>query len=123
MGLGLGNSRQKFQYLPEVAGDSIFAIIGEELGFVVSLLLVVLFIWLLIRIIRTASHAPDMFGYLLASGIGVWLVGQFFINAGAMLGLMPLTGLPLPLISYGGTSMMAAMAAMGIVVNISKQTQ
>ncbi len=121
LGLGLGNSRQKFQYLPEVAGDSIFAIVGEELGFVVSFLLVVLFIWLFIRIMKIARQAPDQFGYLLATGIGVWLMGQFFINAGAMLGLMPLTGLPLPLVSYGGSSMMIVMAALGVVVNISKQ--
>jgi len=122
-GLGLGQSRQKFQYLPEVAGDSIFAIMAEELGFVLMLILIVLFLWMFIRMIKIAERAPDTFGYLLTIGIAVWLTGQFFVNVGAMLGILPLTGLPLPLISYGGTSMIAIMAAMGIVVNISKQTQ
>ena len=121
-GLGLGYSKQKFQYLPEVAGDSIFAIMAEELGFVFMLILVVIFIWLFIRIIKTANRAPDFFGYLIAVGAGVWIVGQFFVNIGAMLGLLPMTGLPLPLISYGGTAMISSMAAMGIVVNISKFT-
>lgn len=121
-GLGLGHSLQKFQYLPEVAGDSIFAIMAEELGFVLMLILIMLFLWMFIKMIKIAEKAPDFFGYLLTIGIAVWLTGQFFVNIGAMLGLLPLTGLPLPLISYGGTSMLTMMAAMGIVVNISKQT-
>ncbi len=121
-GLGLGHSKQKFQYLPEVAGDSIFAIIAEELGFVLTIILIMLFLWMFIRMIKTAKHAPDFFGYLLTTGITIWLAGQFFVNIGAMLGILPLTGLPLPLISYGGSSMIIIMAAMGIVVNISKQT-
>ena len=73
--------------------------------------------------IKISNKAPDFFGNLLITGIAVWLGGQFFINVGAMLGILPLTGLPLPLISHGGTSMMVVMAAMGIVVNISKQTR
>lgn len=122
-GLGLGNSRQKFQYLPEVAGDSIFAVMAEELGFVLMLALIVAFLWMFIRLIKVARGAPDNFGYLVAIGVGAWIVGQAFVNIGAMVGLLPLTGLPLPLISYGGTAMAITMAAMGIVVNISRFTQ
>ncbi len=121
-GLGLGHSKQKFQYLPEVVGDSIFAVMAEELGFVIILALMVVFLVMFIRMLKIAGRAPDFFGYLVAVGVGVWIVGQFFVNIGAIVGLLPLTGLPLPLISYGGTALMATMAAMGIVVNISKYT-
>jgi cell division protein FtsW len=120
LGLGLGHSKQKFQYLPEVAGDSIFAIMAEELGFLIMTILIVAFLWMFARITRIANNSPDLFGKFVAIGIATWIVGQFFVNVGAMLGLMPLTGLPLPLISYGGTAMISTMAAMGIVVNISK---
>ncbi|HRY63331.1 MAG TPA: putative lipid II flippase FtsW [Patescibacteria group bacterium] len=122
-GLGLGQSKQKFQYLPEVAGDSVFAIMAEELGFIIMTIFIILFLWLFWRIMKTAMKTPDTFGHLVAVGVGVWILGQFFVNVGAMLGLMPLTGLPLPLVSYGGTSMMALMAGMGIVANISKYKQ
>lgn len=119
-GLGLGLSRQKFQYLPEVAGDSIFAIIAEELGFVFTLGLIVLFVFLALRGLKIAKRAPDGFGRLLAIGITSWFVFQAFINIGAMLGLLPLTGIPLPFISYGGTAMTVGLAAAGIMANISK---
>ena len=122
-GLGLGQSRQKFQYLPEVAGDSIFAIMAEELGFVVMLILIILFLVLFYRMLKIADKAPDFYGKLVAVGVASWLVGQFFVNIGAMLGILPLTGLPLPLISFGGTAMMTSMAAIGVVVNISKYTR
>jgi cell division protein FtsW len=123
LGLGLGQSKQKFQYLPEVAGDSIFAIMAEELGFIIIVIFIVLFFMIFWRMIKIASKTEDFFGHLVAVGIGVWILGQFFVNVGAMLRLVPLTGLPLPLVSYGGTAMMVMMAAVGIVVNISKQTQ
>ena len=103
-------------------GDSIFAVMAEELGFIVVVALIVVFLMMFYRMIKIAKGAPDFFGYLLTIGVGVWIIGQFFVNIGAMVGLLPLTGLPLPLISYGGTAMMASMAAMGIVVNISKYT-
>jgi len=119
-GLGLGHSRQKFQYLPEVAGDSIFAIMAEELGFVAMVLVLVLFLFLFYRIIKISLSAPDIFGKLLGAGVGVWIISQFFVNIGAMIKLLPLTGLPLPLVSYGGTAMAALMAAIGLVVNISR---
>jgi cell division protein FtsW len=122
-GLGLGLSRQKFQYLPEVAGDSIFAIISEELGFIFSALLIVAFIFLAIRGLKIAKTAPDSFGRLLAIGITSWFVFQAFINIGAMVGIMPLTGIPLPFISYGGTALTVALAAAGIMANISKYTR
>ena len=122
-GLGLGHSEQKFQYLPEVAGDSIFAVMAEELGFVLILAVIVAFLWLFVRMMKVAKNAPDMYGNLIAVGVATWLVGQFFVNVAAMLRLMPLTGVPLPLISYGGTAMMTAMAGIGIVVNISRYTR
>lgn len=119
-GLGLGHSKQKFQYLPEVAGDSIFAVMAEELGFILMAVLIILFFLIFYRMIKIASKTPDFFGHLVAVGVGVWIVGQFFVNIGAMLGLLPLTGLPLPLVSFGGTAMMTTMAALGIVINISR---
>lgn len=122
-GLGFGHSRQKFQYLPEVAGDSIFAIIAEELGFILSAALIVLIIFLAVRGFRIAKNSPDNFGRLTAIGIISWFVFQAFINIGAMLGLLPLTGIPLPFVSYGGTAMTVGLAAVGVLVNISKHSR
>jgi cell division protein FtsW len=119
--VGLGHSSQKFNYLPEPAGDSIFAIIGEELGFLGVLVVVSLFVLIAMRGLRIAKNAPDMFGRLLAVGLTVWVVFQAFINISAISGLVPLTGIPLPFISYGGTSMMFLLISMGILLNISKQ--
>ena len=122
-GLGLGHSIQKWKYLPEIIGDSIFAIIAEEFGFIGAGFLVFLFVFLAWRGLRIAKNAPDKFGYLLAGGIIGWLFFQAFINMAAICGLVPLTGLPLPFVSYGGTALVVAMAAAGIIVNISKQTK
>ncbi|MFA6428297.1 MAG: FtsW/RodA/SpoVE family cell cycle protein [Candidatus Buchananbacteria bacterium] len=122
LGRGLGYSRQKFQYLPEVTGDSIFAVIGEEMGFLFSAGLIIAFLVLFARAIKVARRAPDKFGELLAVGIISWIIGQAFLNISAMLGLMPLTGVPLPFISYGGSALLAGLSAMGILVNISRQT-
>lgn len=119
-GVGFGQSRQKFQYLPEVSADSIFAIMGEELGFIFCALFVAALVVFLIRGLKIASAAPDFFGKILATGIAGWLVFQAFINIASMLSLMPLTGLPLPFISYGGTALTTTLAACGILVNISK---
>ena len=121
-GVGLGQSRQKFQYLPEVVGDSLFAIIAEELGFIIAALVVILFLVILVRGFRIAARAPDDFGKIIAVGVTVWIVGQAFLNMGAMLGLLPLTGLPLPFLSYGGTSMVMTLAASGLLLNIAKQS-
>ena len=120
-GRGFGHSRQKFAYLPEVAGDSIFAIVAEELGFMISVMLVIAFIFLIIKTFKIAANCKDPFGRLLAIGIVSWFVIQAFANIGAIIGILPLTGIPLPFISYGGTSLMVCLAASGILVNISKQ--
>lgn len=122
-GRGLGASRQKFMYLPEVSGDSIFAIIGEETGLVFSSVLVLLFLYLFYRGYLIARAAPDNFGRILAIGIVTWLVIQAIINIGGIINFMPMTGVPLPFVSYGGSAMLAALAAVGILVNISKQTR
>ena len=121
-GRGLTHSRQKFQYLPEVYGDSIFAVIAEEMGFLFSTFLLILFLIFFSRALRIAKNASDKLGQLLAAGLTAWLVGQTFLNVGGMLGLLPLTGLPLPFISVGGTALVASLAAAGILVNISRQT-
>jgi len=119
-GLGYGHSRQKFQYLPEVSGDSIFAIVSEEMGFLVATLTIVLFLIFLWRILEIAKHAPDPFAKYVVVGIGAWIVIQAFVNIGSMVALMPITGVPLPFISYGGTSLAISLAAMGVVLNISR---
>jgi cell division protein FtsW len=122
-GLGFGHSRQKFDFLPEASSDSIFAVIGEELGLIGVMLLVILplaiFVW---RGLRIAKNAPDVFGRLLALGLTVWIGWQAIINIGAISGLLPLTGVPLPFISQGGTSLVFVMIAAGVLLNISRQT-
>jgi len=122
-GLGLGHSIQKWRYLPEPIGDSIFAIAAEELGLIGAGFLVILFILLAWRGFKIAKKSPDRFGYLLAGGIISLLFIQSFINIAAISGLIPLTGLPLPLISYGGSAMVFSLAGLGILVNISKYTK
>lgn len=122
-GLGLGHSRQKFLYLPEVTGDSIFAVIAEELGFVGSIAVIALFLAFFWRSMRIARRAPDAFGKLAAIGAGGAITLQAFINMAAMLGVLPLTGLTLPLVSYGGSSLIVTLVAIGILLNISKQSR
>lgn len=119
-GVGYGHSRQKFQYLPEVAGDSIYAVIGEEMGMIVAVLVLVMYLWFLFRTLKIASEAPDKFGKYVATGIGAWLVLQAFVNIGSMVAIMPMTGIPLPFISYGGTSLAVSLWAVGVVLNISR---
>jgi len=121
-GVGLGHGRQKFNYLPEPVGDSIFAILGEEMGLIGCAFLIILFLILAWRGFTIAKNAPDMFGRLLATGITTWFVFQAFINIAAISAMIPLTGIPLPFISYGGTALIFSMGAMGILLNISKQT-
>jgi cell division protein FtsW len=123
LGRGLGESRQKYMYLPEVSGDSIFAIIAEETGFFISSLLILLFFGLFWRGYVVAKRAPDDFGRILAIGIVSWLAIQAMVNIGGIIGLMPMTGVPLPLVSFGGTAVLATMSALGILVNISKHTR
>lgn len=121
-GRGIGKSLQAYGYLPEATNDSIFAIIGEEVGLVGALALVAAFVALIWRGIKVALTAADDFGRLLALGIICWVGFQALINIAAMLGLLPLTGIPLPFISYGGTSLVALLGAIGILQNISKYT-
>ncbi|KKP79929.1 MAG: cell division protein FtsW [Candidatus Moranbacteria bacterium RIFOXYA12_FULL_35_19] len=119
-GVGLGHSLQKFNYLPEPVGDSIFAIIAEETGWLGASLLIFIFVYLSIRGLKIAKKAPDNFSKFIAVGIIAWIVFQAFINIAAISGLIPLTGIPLPFISYGGTSLIFLMAGAGIILNISK---
>jgi len=121
-GRGLGHSLQKFNYLPEPVGDSIFAIIGEELGLFGELILILLFLTFAWRGFKIAKNAPDVFSKLLATGIVSWIFFQAFINISAISGLIPLTGIPLPFISYGGTSITFLLIGIGILLNISKQS-
>jgi cell division protein FtsW len=121
-GLGFGQSRQKYLYLPMAHTDSIFAIICEELGFVRTSIVLLVFIFLGIRGFKIAKDAPDNFAKYLAVGITSWILIQTFINIGAMLNLLPMTGVPLPFISYGGSSLIILLAAVGIMLNISKNS-
>ncbi|PLX28818.1 putative lipid II flippase FtsW [Candidatus Parcubacteria bacterium] len=119
-GLGLGHSRQKFQYLPEVHADSIFAVAAEEFGIVIIGLFLTLLVLITLRALRIAKHSPDSFGRLLVAGIVSWFVVQSLLNIGAMVGLLPLTGVPLPFVSHGGSALMIGMVGMGIIMNVSK---
>lgn len=121
-GLGLGHSRQKFEYIPEVSTDSIFGIIGEELGFLGASLLIIIFIFVLFRGFKIATNCQDSFGKILALGLTCWLGIQIVINLSSMTALLPLTGVPLPFISYGGSALIANLTAVGILLNISKQS-
>lgn len=118
-GLGLGQSRQKYNYLPEPFGDSIFAITGEELGFVGLAALIILFLFFIWRCFAIAKNAPDNFGKLLVSGITIILIIQFFMNIAAITQFMPLTGVPMPFISYGGSALVSALFGVGVILNVS----
>lgn len=120
-GLGFGQSMQKYFYLPEAHTDSIFSIIVEELGFLRASLIIIAFVLIAWRGFEIAKNAPDTFSRLLATGITSWIIIQAFINLAAMTGLLPLTGVPLPFISYGGSSLVILFAGIGILTNISKQ--
>ena len=122
-GLGFGKSIQKYGYIPEVSTDSIFAVVGEEFGFVGTFLLVFLFFLLLYRSIWIVGRLPDEFGRLLGTGIVGFIGFQIFINLFSMAHLIPLTGVPLPLISYGGSSLVANLFALGILLNMTRQVK
>jgi len=121
-GLGFGQSKQKYLYLPEAHTDSIFPIIAEELGFFRAGAVILIYALIAYRGYSIARRAPDSFSQLVAVGITTWIIWQTFVNLAAMLALLPLTGVPLPFISYGGTSLIAFLAAVGVLLNISKQT-
>jgi cell division protein FtsW len=122
-GVGLGQSRAKWGFLPYAHTDFIFAIIGEELGLVGALVVVGLFVALCVLGARAALLAPDRFGMLLAAGVTVWFGAQAFINIGAVIGILPITGVPLPFVSYGGSSLVFSMAAAGLLLNVARQAQ
>lgn len=122
-GLGLGQSRQKFFYLPEPQTDFIFAILSEELGFIGGSLVILLFSLLLWRGIRIALGAPDLYGSLVAVGIIAMVAIQVMINIGVVTGLMPVTGITLPFLSYGGSSLTLMLMAVGVLLNISRYSR
>jgi len=122
LGLGLGLSRQKFGFLPQSIGDSIFAIFAEEGGFVGAVILIFLFLIFVWRGFKISKTASDKFSQLVALGIISWISLQAFVNIGAMIGILPVTGIPLPFVSYGGSHLIAELIGIGILLNISKST-
>jgi len=123
-GLGLGMSRQKLGFLPEPMTDSIFAVIGEEIGFIGCIVLIFLFILFLTRVLKIFKNSPkSSFEPLIATGIGVWICFQAFFNIGGMLGLIPMGGVPLPFFSYGGSHIITEIAAMGLLLNVSRSSK
>jgi cell division protein FtsW len=121
-GYGYGLSRQKHFYLPEVLNDSIFAVLAEELGFIRAVIILLVLGYFVIRAIKISINAPDNFGKMLAIGISALFGVNVIINISAILGLIPLTGIPLPFFSYGSTSMIVGLIGVGILLNISKQS-
>jgi cell division protein FtsW len=122
-GVGLGKSRQKLDFLPEVHTDFIFSMVGEELGFIVALLIVLIFALMFIRGIRIARSLNDRFSYYLAYGLSMMLALQSLVNFCVVTGMLPTKGLPLPFLSYGGSSLLINMAAVGILLNLSRPQQ
>ena len=118
-GVGIGQSRQKHLFLPETATDSVFAVIAEEIGFVGATIVVALLVFFVLKAFKIARNAPDRYSQLLASGIAVWIGAQMFLNIASMVALTPLTGIPLPFFSYGGSSLTMMLLGIGILLNIS----
>jgi len=119
-GVGLGQSKQKQLFLPETATDSVFAVIAEELGFIGALALILLLSYFCLRALKISKNAPDKFSQILSAGIAVWLGGQMFLNIASMVSLTPLTGIPLPFFSYGGSSLTMILLSVGILLQISR---
>lgn len=122
-GRGYGHSLQKFQYLPEVIGDSIFAVLAEELGLIFTVAFLAAYLWLIIRGLHIAQGSKDLYARYLVIGVMSWIGVQAFINIGAMVAILPITGVPLPLLSYGGTSFIVTMTALGMVLSASKEAE
>ncbi len=121
-GTGFGMSAQKFGFLPQTVSDSIFAVFAEETGFIGAVILVFLFLIFLWRALNAAKESQDNFSRLLALGITSWIIIQTFVNIGAMIGILPLTGIPLPFVSYGGSALIMELIGMGLLLNISKNS-
>ena len=121
LGVGLGASRQKWMYIPNAHTDFIYAILGEEMGVMGTLAVLGMFAFLTYLGVQTARRAPDRHGMLLAAGITIWIAVQALVNMGAVTAAMPITGVPLPLVSFGGTSLVVSLAAMGILTNVASQ--
>ncbi|MBK0419209.1 cell division protein FtsW [Leucobacter sp. CSA1] len=119
-GVGLGGSKAKWSWLPAADNDYIFAIIGEELGLIGAMLVIVIFVVLAAVMLRVIAGARDRFGKAVVGGILVWIVGQAFVNIGVVIGVLPVLGVPLPLISAGGTALIACLLAMGVVISIAR---
>ena len=121
-GLGLGASRAKWGFLPYAQTDFIFAIVAEELGFVAVAGVILVYLFIGLVGLNTALRAPDRFGQLLAAGITTWIMIQAYVNIGAVIGVLPITGVPLPFVSYGGSSMVLTLSAYGVLLNVARQT-
>ena len=119
-GLGLGQGKEKLFYLPTPHTDSIFAVIGEEMGLVIAIAVVIGLLFFFLRGVKIAEHAPDPFAKYFVIGVISWLLVQAFVNIGSMVGIMPMTGITLPFISYGGTSLAISLAGIGVILNISR---
>lgn len=119
-GLGIGRSRQKYAYLPEATTDSIFAVVGEELGFIGGVTLILAFIYYLSLIFKLAAEQSDKFASALVSGIGAWFGLQVCLNLAAMVALTPLTGVPLPLVSYGGSALVTMLSGVGLILSVAR---
>jgi cell division protein FtsW len=122
-GRGFGQSIQKFSYLPEPQGDSIFAVLGEELGFIGTVSVIILYLLFALRGMRIAHNSPDNFSRLLVYGIVILITMQSFLHIASVIGVFPLTGVPLPFMSHGGTSLMIYLIAIGVVLQISKSQE
>jgi cell division protein FtsW len=119
-GVGLGGSKAKWSWLPAADNDYIFAIIGEELGLIGASLVIVLYILLAVMMLRVIRNARDIFGRAVVGGVLVWVVGQALVNIGVVVGILPVLGVPLPLLSSGGTALIAVLGAMGVVLSIAR---
>jgi cell division protein FtsW len=122
-GVGLGAGRAKWLFLPNAHTDFIFAVIGEELGLVGALTVLALFVAFAVVGVRTALRAPDRFGMLVATGVTVWIVAQAAVNIGGVIGVLPVSGIPLPFVSFGGSALVFSLVAAGIMANVARQAR
>ena len=122
-GVGIGQSRQKHLFLPETASDSIFAVIAEETGLIGAVVIIALLTFFVLKMFKIAKNAPDNFSKMLGTGITFWIAAQMFLNLSSVVAVTPLTGIPLPFFSYGGSSLVMILVGVGIILNISKYAE